>query len=787
MQRRKFLKIASTGVGVTLMPSIAALAAKERGVLTGVSPLPSLAKNTTRTWLGESYWANRLQDWQLNNGRMECLKGGRGYEVRTVSILTRSLNDKHEPARIQAKFGQLDRNQGGFAGFLLGVGEGKLDYRASALAQRASGTGGGFMAVISADGELSFRDFTGTNDALKFENLTGTGKANIGSIQDKEILLDCHIDPVNDGKFDVRLIATDAMSQKELGFIVRTGVDAQELVGGMMLLSSPPSRKPGTRWWISDVATGGGKVDADESRQLGPVIGCMHSLNRTTMKMTAQFMPVDLTQCSKARLDYRIQGKSEWTKGPVSQIEVGFVALFRVDTWNPDKTYEYRIVCPHEEERTLYDGLVVKDPGDARELKVALYSCVIPTAKSLDAIKYERRIPEERQLGRYTKDNIFFPHNEIRENCDSHDPDLYVFVGDQYYETYPTRWERESPEVKTDTLYRWYLWYWSFRDSVRNRPCIVLADDHDILQGNVWGNSGNNSDMPKEEQGGYKYDKSMVRMVFRMQQGHNPDAYDPTPIKYDIPVSYGSFVYGGTSFAVIEDRKFKSPVNDKIDPKKATGSLLGERQEAFLKEWAKMDKGLPKVCVTASVWGSPQAVEKGEALLDYDANGYPFDGRTRAVKLLKDAGAIGLAGDMHLATLSRQGINDYEDGPLFFAGPAIAAFWQRWFYGWNKLENQRDNNPNTGNFIDSFGNKMRVLAVANPKISYENFSDEKKNNYWGNFLDDRALKSEGYGIVRVNHKMQYFELECWPWDVDPDKGEQFEGWPYVSPFEKPIS
>lgn len=32
---------------------------------------------------------------------------------------------------------------------------------------------------------------------------------------------------------------------------------------------------------------------------------------------------------------------------------------------------------------------------------------------------------------------------------------------------------------------------------------------------------------------------------------------------------------------------------------------------------------------------------------------------------------------------------------------------------------------------------------------------------------DVLLKSEGYGIVRVNHEEEVFDIECWPRDADP--------------------
>ncbi|BED89343.1 hypothetical protein PspMM1_18110 [Pseudoalteromonas sp. MM1] len=67
------------------------------------------------------------------------------------------------------------------------------------------------------------------------------------------------------------------------------------------------------------------------------------------------------------------------------------------------------------------------------------------------------------------------------------------------------------------------------------------------MQGNLWGD------------GGFKWDKDLIRMVYRIQHGHNPDPYDPKPIKYGIPVAYATYEYGGISFAIVEDRKFKSP------------------------------------------------------------------------------------------------------------------------------------------------------------------------------------------------------------------------------------
>jgi alkaline phosphatase D len=84
--RRTFLKGGLLGAAFVGTPLPKATSPFQTGIaLEPVLPLPA---NLTRTWLGPAYWGNRLQDWQLANGRIECLRGRASYEVRTVAILT---------------------------------------------------------------------------------------------------------------------------------------------------------------------------------------------------------------------------------------------------------------------------------------------------------------------------------------------------------------------------------------------------------------------------------------------------------------------------------------------------------------------------------------------------------------------------------------------------------------------------------------------------------------------------------------------------------------------------
>ncbi len=63
---------------------------------------------------------------------------------------------------------------------------------------------------------------------------------------------------------------------------------------------------------------------------------------------------------------------------------------------------------------------------------------------------------------------------EYTRNIKHQDPDLVFFAGDQSYD------HKEHTAA-------WLKFGLAFREIFRNRPCITIPDDHDIGQGNLWG------------------------------------------------------------------------------------------------------------------------------------------------------------------------------------------------------------------------------------------------------------------------------------------------------------
>ena len=60
---------------------------------------------TPRTWIGSEYWANPMQDWHVENDRIECLVSN---ENRNIHHLTRQLGNQEGAFEMQVNLGLLN-------------------------------------------------------------------------------------------------------------------------------------------------------------------------------------------------------------------------------------------------------------------------------------------------------------------------------------------------------------------------------------------------------------------------------------------------------------------------------------------------------------------------------------------------------------------------------------------------------------------------------------------------------------------------------------------------------
>jgi len=464
------------------------------------------------------------------------------------------------------------------------------------------------------------------------------------------------------------------------------------------------------------------------------------------LKLTAQLYPLYPEEAKVARLEVK-RGEA-WIE--VAQVPIkfpGWSAHFRVEGWDGSVDVAYRV---RHGESAKFEGLIRRDPIDKETIVVANMSC------------NSSRTTGERP--------------EILGNLLHQNPDLLFFAGDQTYR-------------HTEHTAGWIEFGLQFRDVMRDRPTICIPDDHDVGHPNLWGEGGKRSERRDNSDGGYYYPVAYVNMVQRQQAWHLPDAFDPTPVQRGISVYYTRLKVGGMDFAILEDRKFKSGPLGKIpeqgprpdhvtdakyDPKSIDLpglQLLGERQLNFLAAWSLDWAGVRRKAVlsaTAFVGAVHMHGRRDDRLLaDLDCNGWPQSGRNEALRALRRVQAVHLCGDQHLGVTVKHGIEAFGDGPYALTSPALVnTIYGRW---WHPQDEKAGPNavtggplPWTGDYLDGLGNKMSMLAYANP----------------GDIQDERQ-RADGYGIARFHLKRDQVTFECWPRFSDSRKGDtqQFPGWP----------
>ncbi|MBB4078046.1 hypothetical protein GGR28_000647 [Lewinella aquimaris] len=468
-----------------------------------------------------------------------------------------------------------------------------------------------------------------------------------------------------------------------------------------------------------------------------------------TLKLTAQLYPLYPQESREVLLEIQRNGKwVEVGRRPVN--ELGWSTLFRVEDWDTQTTVPYRL---RHGTGAVFEGSVRAQPAPDREVVVAAFSCNSNQDRG-DRASYVRNVAVV-------------------------DPDLMFFAGDQSYD-------------HTEHTAAWLKFGQQFRETFRHRPMISIPDDHDIGQGNLWGEGGKIARERAGNDGGYFCHHEYVKMVERCQTSHLPDPYDPTPVEQGIGVYYTSLPLGAVDFAIIEDRKFKSGPNGKIpqmgprpdhvnDPSYDPATinlpglkLLGDRQITFLEDWAQdQQAGQMKAVLSATGFcgGAHLHGRNRERLhADLDSNGWPQTGRNKALRAIKAANAVHIAGDQHLPTVIHHGIDEFRDGPWAFVVPAsVNDYYSRWW--WPEDEQPGENPvadsplPWTGDYLDGFNNHISMYAYANP---------------------DNASNGSGFGVIRFHPATQEVTFECWARDADLRQADakQFPGWPVTVKVSK---
>jgi hypothetical protein len=476
-------------------------------------------------------------------------------------------------------------------------------------------------------------------------------------------------------------------------------------------------------------------------------------------------------------IELHIQQNGAWKSlGPAKLDPDAWVATFRIPNWDAKTATPYKLVYREKhkdgsETPNEWTGTIKANP-EGRPLRMAALTC---------------------------QNDYGFPYAPVAENLVKLDPDLVFFSGDQIYENhggFGLIREPAEPAI-LNYLRKFYQHGWAFREVMRNAPTLCLPDDHDVFQGNIWGEGGKKMDVGDSgasSKGGYIEPARMVNAVHKTNVAHHPDAFDPKPVLQDISVYYGDMVYGGVSFAIIADRQWKSGpehvdtgagrADHVLDVDFDTAALdkpglvmLGARQEAFLKQWSEDWRGHTlKALLSQTVFinaATHHGSEDGYLKADLDSGGWPQTPRNRAIDILRPSMALHINGDQHLTTLAQYGVDKQRDSNWSFCTPAIAAGYPRWWRP-DEMKMPYANRPkhghgDTGEYLDGLGNKAYIYAVGNPQVG------QAPNRY-----DKAHEKASGFGFITFDTEKKTYFIESFRFLIDATDGKptnQFPGWP----------
>ena len=711
-----------------------------------------------RVWVGKDFWSVPLEDWKVEDGKLFCTGGVPNSRVNVLThVISPELGDFEVSARIMlTDAGKVP----GSAGFLVGMHD-KEDPNVRADCY----FGGGIKAGVSLNGYAFLKD---------------TKKDLPENFDFSEFNLKV---TVNNTTLRMDILDKNGKQVEELRAEQEGGV--QGLVAMVNNFDMGETERPGkSHFGFDDFKLTGSDVIEKPENAFGPILWTMYTLSDQTVKLMALLPPIG--EDDNQQVSLQLKKGNNWETVDTQTIEPDSrTAVFKLKDWDETSDADYRVEYVEidkngTETDNYYAGTIRKNPVD-RPLKFGGLTCQF---------------------------HFGFPYTPLVNNLDTLDPDILYFSGDQIYEGnggYGIK--REPADVAIlNYLGKYYMFGWAFRDLLRDRPTICTPDDHDVFHGNLWGEGGiaKPGGAGSSDTRGFMEPVRMVNVVNRTQCGQLPDPFDPTPIAQGMKVWYTALNYGRISFAIVSDRVFKTgpeavsdwpgrhdhmkePRKDLSFLDKPGVKMLGDRQMKFLDYWiTDWHDADMKVLLSQTVFANVATHHgnlQGYLYGDLDSGGWPKSGRDKAIWLMRKGAVFHINGDQHVPSLVQYGLKHFRDANWSFCTPAITVMYMRWFLpdelGRPVVDRPAHGYPNTGKYIDAFGNKNYVYAIGNAgKTTIDNSSR----------YNQAQIRSSGFGFVTFNKQERTINIDAFRFKanvVHPNPvRDEFPGWPLkISQFD----
>ncbi len=449
-------------------------------------------KNThDRVWLGSEIWANPMEDWRVVDGTAECQTTGGD---RNLHLITHQLTDATGSIAMSVVVHQVEvGKQDGGVGFRIGIRSELNEHRSNCFA-----SGGVNAGLVNGNMILGRQQAPIDVDLSKNVKLSLSGRP-------------------SGQRYQLTLSAHDA-SGKKLGELTQM-VATEAILGNVALVNNfdpKLKQRQGGRYRFDQWSVGGDAFSVSPERKFGPILWSMYSLSDSrsdegfVMKISALTGPLGANDNKDVELF--VQRGDAWKSLGTAALDTdAWTATFRIANWDEKTETPFKLVYAQQhidgsETPSTWSGKIKANPA-GRPLRIGALTC---------------------------QNHYGFPYEPVAENLIKLDPDMLYFSGDQLYEShggYGLIRDPAEPAI-LNYLRKYYMHGWSFREAMRDRPTICIADDHDVFQGNIWGEGGTPMDVDDggaSSNGGYREPARMVNVVHKTNTAHHPDYYDPTP------------------------------------------------------------------------------------------------------------------------------------------------------------------------------------------------------------------------------------------------------------------
>lgn len=725
--------------------------------------------DASRRWFGPDWWANPLQDWSLQSGRAVV----RAARNRTLALTTHSIVSVPQASSVIFEASVVithvprlpaaaDSASSPEAGFRFGR-SGPNPHRLSGLMDANRW----IDAVISTSGDLFVARLGRKRRQTRAFPLRRNTPITLTLLVRRV--------PGNRGAAEVSLTATEGFGAGATIVTLSRMMRMRAVLGGFSLVASSPAETRGrarATFYFHRFSLSGRGVAYDAAHRIGPIVSTQYLMSDNTVKIAAQFMPVDDDQVTRKRTLATLYTKEDdaprfrYRKRATARLHrLSRTVVFSVPNWDKSVAHDYVVETFWQGSRYVRRGKIRAEPTGT-QFKIGVFSCDF---------------------------GYLFPHVELTEKVRRHNPDMLFFAGDQIYETndeFGNAKFSETDDAMLDYLRRYYRFLLSWQRLLKDRPSVIIPDDHDVFHGDLFGHGGRRLELDvvggrrviNDRNGGYLMPGKWVRAVERTQVGVLPTAATPgVRLPIGIRTYFTTVRYARLSFAVMEDRKFKTGP-DSVEMTRGRvrdlgigADLLGPAQEQWLRNWGEDWRGHDMKIALSQTILCKATTHSGHQLARstyiFDSGAWPIAARNRAVGILADAQALSLHGDQHLGGIVRLRADEESDWDKSYYGfmvPGTANGWPRAWWPRPTAEG-----PWTGTFKDDAGHDIDVVAMANP--------DRGSNLLARRFGDSIAAgelayrKGSGYGMVTVDRRRKTATMGLYR--VGRSADEVFDGFP----------